>query len=134
MIVVIQTCGGKNIAKNVALIACQNVMPKCFGCSPCITGLKAQGDTVVSLVPCGGPPGNGIVAMLNSINLWFKAHNPGILPITPVYGKCVKQCGQCKPKMDELAKPALPAAIQGKEDIIDTYQHPYSPKGLFEKV
>ena len=118
--------GGDNIAKNVVLIACKNVMSNCFGCAPCITGLLAKGDKVLAVVPCGGPPGNGIVAILNSINLWFKTHNPKLLPLTPVYGGCVGKCGQCKPKMSEMI-----ISVRSEREVVE-YQHPFSPIGLFE--
>jgi hypothetical protein len=118
--------GGDNIA-NVVLIACKNVKPNCFGCAPCISGLLAKGDNVVASVECGGPPGNGIVAILNSINLWFKKNNPKFLPLTPVYGGCIKKCGQCKPKMDEM----ITFATRGR-GIVE-YEHPFTPIGLFEE-
>ena len=102
-------------------------MDHCFGCAPCITGLQAKGYNVVALVSCGGPPGNAIGAKLNAINLWVMAHNPGLLPITPVYGGCIDKCGECKPKMGELIKSAT------KKEIVE-FVHPYSPKQLFEKI
>jgi hypothetical protein len=114
---------------NVVLIACKNVMPNCFGCAPCITGHLAKGDHVLAVVPCGGPPGNSIVAILNSINLWFKTHNPKLLPLKPIYGSCVGKCGQCKPKMTEM----ISSANRSLERI-EEYQHPFSPTGLLEAL
>lgn len=101
-------------------------MSNCFGCAPCITGLLAKGDKVLAVVPCGGPPGNGIVAILNSINLWFQKHNPKLLPLTPVYGGCVGKCGQCKPKMSEMI-----TSVRSERGV-EEYLHPFSPMGLFE--
>lgn len=101
-------------------------MQNCYGCAPCITGLLAKGDKVLAVVPCGGPPGNSIVAILNSINLWFKNHNPKLLPLKPVFGGCVDRCGQCKPKMTEMI-----SAATGRAEV-EEYQHPFSPTRLFE--
>ena len=101
-------------------------MANCYGCAPCITGLLATGDKVLAVVSCGGSPGNGIVAKLNSITLWFKTHNPKLLPLTPVYGSCVGRCGKCKPKMSEM----ITFATRGREVV--EYQHPFSPIGLLE--
>jgi hypothetical protein len=82
----------------------------------------------LAVISCGGPPGNGIVAKLNQINLWFKTHNPKLLPLTPVFGGCVGNCGQCKPKMSEM----IMAATREREVV--EYKHPFTPIGLLEAL
>jgi|WetSurSiteA1Bulk_404760.scaffolds.fasta_scaffold08827_1 hypothetical protein len=101
-------------------------MPQCYGCMPCIVGLKGKDDTVVAVVSCGGPPGNGIGAKLNAIDLWVRKYNPKLLPLVPVYGKCIASCGQCKPVTDRLI-----AAATGR-DAPEEFAHPYSPERLLE--
>lgn len=90
------------VNERVVIVGCKNTMPgPCKGCEPCLVDFNnrkrsfsplSPSAQLVGLVDCGGCPGTGIVASLNSMDRWAKGATPPVNVTDVISANCLEAC------------------------------------------